>query len=307
MFSILYFVHRKQNSMSHRVSSGEPRRIVVAVAPVAHAGTFLPPECRNPTSPKAIAEETRRCIDAGATVVHLHVRDGAGAIVSDLSWFSETLDLIYAGHDVIVNASTGGKSELDREERCVALADPRVEVASLNMGSSNFGDGVYINTVDDIRYWARRISEAGVVPELEVFNSGMIWGALALAEEGLLTVPLHFNVCLGFPGATPALAVELVHFAAMLPEDSSWGFLHEGMTDLMLVATALGLGAGTLRVGYEDGGYLGAGKVARSNAELVDQLVRLIYVAGCEPASLEQARMCFGTKKSSHPSASELK
>jgi 3-keto-5-aminohexanoate cleavage enzyme len=289
--------------MIHRESIEEPRRIVVAVAPVAHAGTFLPPDCRNPTTPGAIAEETRRCIDAGATIVHLHVRDGSGAIVSDLSWFSETLDRIYERHDVIVNASTGGQSELSREQRCVALADSRVELASLNMGSSNFGDGVYINTVDDIRYWARRIAAAQVVPELEVFNSGMIWSALALAEEGLLLAPLHFNICLGFPGATPAVAAEIAHFAAMLPENSYWGFLHEGMTDLRLAAAALGLGACTLRVGYEDGGYLAPGKAARCNAELVEQLVRLIRAAGCEPASLEEARMCFGTKKSSHSGA----
>jgi 3-keto-5-aminohexanoate cleavage enzyme len=303
----LYFVHRKQNRMSHRESIEEPRRVVVAVAPVAHVGTFLPPECRNPTTPGAIAEETRRCIDAGATVAHLHVRNDSGTIVSDLSCFSETLDRIYQNHDVIVNASTGGQSELSREQRCVALTDPRVEVASLNMGSSNLGDGVYINTIDDIRYWAQRIFEAQVVPELEIFTSGMIWSALVLAGDGLLAAPLHFNVCLGFPGATPAVVAELVHFAAMLPENSYWGFLHEGMTDMRLTATAMGLGACTLRVGYEDGGYLAPGKAARSNAELVEQLVRLIRAAGCEPASLEEARTCFGTKKSSHPGSSEPK
>jgi len=283
--------------MMHRVSSGKTREIVVAVAPVAHVGTFLPTECRNPGSPQEIAAETQRCVAAGAAVVHLHVRNERGEIVSELSWFRETLDRIFDRCDVIVNASTGGKSELSREERCVALEDPRVELASLNMGSTNFGDGVYINTLEDIRYWAGRMQEARVVPELEVFSSAMIWSAAALAEEGILKNPLHYNICLGFPGSTPALATELVHLAALIPADASWGFLHEGMTDLSLVAAALGLGAATLRVCYEDGGYLAPGKPARSNADLVEQLVRLIRAAGCEPAAVEQTRANLNTKR----------
>lgn len=280
---------------SHRTSTGAIPRIIIAVAPVAHEGAFLPPSAANPVTPEAIAAETVRCADAGATVVHLHVRDRTGRIVADTTVFAQTLDLILDRCDVIVNGSTGGASELSREERCVSLTDPRVEVASLNMGSTNFADGVYINRVPDIRYWARRIREAGVVPELEVFATGMIESAREFVREGVLAEPLHTNVCLGFPGATPATHRHLAHFAELLA-DEPWGFLHEGMTDLRLVAAAIGMGARLVRVGFEDGGYLRSDRAAHSNAELVDQLARLVRACGAEPATVAEARQILGTK-----------
>lgn len=274
-------------------------RIMVAVAPVAHAGAFLPAGCNNPVTPEAIAEETVRCIDAGASVVHLHVRNSEGAIVADTAVFRHTLDLILDERDVIVNGSTGGASSLSREERCSALTDSRVEIASLNMGSTNFDEGVYVNTVPDIRYWAGRIYEAGAVPELEVFAPGMVDTARRLVAEGTLRTPLHFNVCLGFPGATPATWRHLSQFVELLDPAEEWGFLHEGMTDLRLVAAALGHGARLLRVGFEDGGYLRSDRAAAGNAELVENLVALIRAAGCEPATVEEARALLGKARPS--------
>lgn len=283
-------------SRSHRKSNGTVPRVIVAVAPVAHAGTWLPAGCVNPVTPESIADEVRRCVDAGASVVHLHVRDRAGAIVADNRVFAETLDRIFATTDVVVNGSTGGASALTREERCTALTDHRVEVASLNMGSSNFGSGVYVNTVEDIAYWADRMRRAGVVPELELFATSMIATARVLAEAGVLADPLHFNVCLGFPGATPADPRYLAHFASLMDPGERWGFLNEGMIDLRLCAAAIGMGASLTRVGFEDGGYLRADRPARSNAELVTQLVTLVRAVGAEPASVAEARRMLGTR-----------
>jgi 3-keto-5-aminohexanoate cleavage enzyme len=225
------------------------------------------------------------------------VRDERGAIVGDPAVFSRTLDVIQARTDLVVNGSTGGKSQLSREERCVALTDPRVEVSSLNTGSTNIADGVYVNTFPDIRYWARRMRQASVVPELQVFAPGMIDAARDLAGEGVLAEPLFFNVCLGFPGATPASARHLQHFVDVLRPGEAWGFLHEGMNDLRLTATALGMGASLVRVGFEDGGYLRPDRPARTNAELVEQLVSLVRSAGCEPASAAEARTMLGTRR----------
>lgn len=286
-------VRRQREPLSntpHRQSDGRVPRIVVSVAPVAHSGSYLPDGCRNPITPEEIAEECRRCEAAGAAMVHLHVRNTSGKIVAETDTFTRTLDLVCGKTRLIINGSTGGASTLSREERCVSLTDARVEVASLNMGSTNFGDTVYINTLDDIRFWAGRIRDAGVVPELEVFASGMVQSALDLRAEGLLEDPLHFNICLGFPGSTPATPAELMHMASGVPTESSWAFLHEGMTSLRLVAAALGVGASGLRVGYEDGGHLRPDQPARSNAELVEALVQMIRIAGCEPASIAEAR-----------------
>jgi 3-keto-5-aminohexanoate cleavage enzyme len=249
-------------------------------------------------APEAIAAEVARCVDAGASVAHLHVRNRDGEIIAATDVFRHTLDLIFERRDIVVNGSTGGASELTREERCTAVTDARVEIASLNMGSTNFGEAVYVNTLADIRFWAAKIRDAGVVPELEIFAAGGIETARLLRAEGVLEEPLHFNVCLGFPGATPATPRHLAFFADLIGAEAPWGFLHEGMTDLRLIAAALGHGATVLRVGYEDGGYLRADEPARSNAELVERLSALIRAAGAEPATVDEARSLLGTRRS---------
>ncbi|TVR28852.1 MAG: 3-keto-5-aminohexanoate cleavage protein [Spirochaetaceae bacterium] len=265
-------------------------KIIVAVAPVRHSGNPAPPQFSNPLTPAEVAAQAIDCWKEGAAIVHLHVRDDTGAQVADLAWFRETLDLIGAETNLIVNGSTGGVSELSLEERCVSLDEPRVSLGSLNMGSVNFGESVYINTVADIRFWAQRMRERNVVPELEVFNPSMITTALQLRDEGVISDPLHFNFCLGFPGSISSDARNLFFLADLLPEGAEWGLVHEGMVDLSLVCAALGLGARVLRVGFEDGVYLKRDVPARSNAELVRNLVSLIRTAGKEVATAEEAR-----------------
>jgi 3-keto-5-aminohexanoate cleavage enzyme len=138
------------------MTAQQPDKIIVAVAPV---GKNIQPPAVNPTSAQ---EETARdviaCANAGASLVHLHVRDTHGELTGDLTEFSATLDLIRQSSDIVIQGSTGGLSSLTLDERCVALNDSRVEMASLNMGSVNFGENVYINTLPDIRYWARRMA-----------------------------------------------------------------------------------------------------------------------------------------------------
>ena len=163
------------------------RKIIVAVAPVSH---HIDPEAPGPITPEEIADEVSKCTEAGAGTVHLHVRDRQANQTEDLVVFSETLDLIRAASDIVIQGSTGGLSSLSLEERCVALNDPRVETASLNMGSVNFDEDVYINRLPDIRYWARRMEETNVIPELEVFEAGMIPVIEQLATEKVLHPPL---------------------------------------------------------------------------------------------------------------------
>ena len=143
------------------------RKVIIAVAPVKHPGSEMPPGCRNPETAEDIAREVIDCARAGAAMVHLHVRDEHGVQTAEMDVFARTLDLIRAESDIIIQGSTGGVSSLSLEERCVSLNDPRVEVASLNMGSCNFGDGVYINTLPDVRFWAKRMQETETVPELD--------------------------------------------------------------------------------------------------------------------------------------------
>jgi len=271
------------------------RKILVAVAPVGRS-VELP--SINPLTPEDVAAQVVGCAKAGAGMVHLHVRDTEGKQTEKLHDFSKTLDLIRESSDIIIQGSTGGFSTLTLEERCVALNDPRVEVASLNMGSVNFGEDVYINRLPDIRYWAKRMKEAKVVPELEVFEVGMMPVVRHLIQEGVLKPPCHFNICLGFHWALPADPKSLFFLTSLLKENEEWGIIHDGMSDLSLLATAIGMGARVIRVGFEDSVSYAPGKVAKTNPTLVEKAVSLVRQIGFEVASPKEAREMLGTAKS---------
>jgi 3-keto-5-aminohexanoate cleavage enzyme len=270
------------------------RKVIVAVAPV---GRSVEPPAINPLTPEQVAVQVVDCARAGASMVHLHVRDKAGKQTENSTQFSRTLDLIRKNSDIVIQGSTGGLSTLSLEERCVSLNDPRVEVASLNMGSVNFGEEVYINRLPDIRYWAGRMKETHVVPELEVFEVGMMPAVRDLISEGTLMPPCHFNFCLGFHWALPADPRSLFFLASMLNKNESWGIIHDGMRDMSLLATALGMGATVVRAGFEDSIFFAPGKAAKTNPELVEKLVSLVRQIGFEVASPAEARAAFGTLK----------
>ena len=270
------------------------RKIIVAVAPV---GKDIEPPSINPLTPEEVAREVIGCALAGASFVHLHVRDDKGNQTEGLTQFSRTLDLIRESSDIIIQGSTGGLSELSLEARCVALNDPRVEVASLNMGSVNFSEDVYINRLPDIRYWARRMEEADVIPELEIFEAGMLTAVTKLLEEKVLKPPFTFGFPLGFHYALPAVPNSLFFLTSSLPANAAWGVVHESMQDFSLLATAIGMGAAAIRVGFEDSVYYAPGKAAATNVELVEKIVSLIHQIGYEVATPAEARELLGLKK----------
>lgn len=267
------------------------RKIITALAPVPAAPI---PGVAAPHTPEEVAGEVVAAARAGAGMVHLHVRDRSGTLTDDLAPFSRTLDLIRAGSDIIIQGSTGGLSLLSLEQRCVAVDEPRVEVASLNMGSANVDDGVYINTLPDIRYWAGRMRDRGVRPELEVFDAGMVHNVAILADEGCLEPPFVYALCLGFRGALPAEPRSLALLTTLLPPGAVWGLIHHGMEDLSLLAAAIGLGASFVRVGYEDGAHYAPGRPAGSNVVLVERAVDLIHAMGMAVATPPEARSILG-------------
>ena len=270
------------------------RKIIVAVAPV---GKDIERPSINPLTPEEVSQEVIDCTRAGASFVHLHVRDDKGNQTEDLTQFSRTLDLIRESSDIIIQGSTGGLSELSLEERCAALNDPRVEVASLNMGSVNFSEDVYINRLSDIRYWARRMEETNVIPELEIFEAGMLTAVTKLLEEKVLKPPFTFGFPLGFRYALPAVPNSLFFLTSSLPENAAWGVVHESMQDFSLLATAIGMGAAAIRVGFEDSVYYTPGKAAATNLELVEKIVSLIHQIGFEAATPAEARELLGLTK----------
>lgn len=275
------------------------RKIVVTVAPVCHVGKPVPEGSFNPLTPEEIAADVAACAKAGASMVHLHVRDLTGEQTFDMTHFSRTLDLIREQTDIVIQGSTGGLSTLSLEDRSVCLSEPRVEVASLNMGSVNFGESVYINTLPEIRYWAGRMREEKVVPEMEIFDLSMVETCSKLADEGVLDRPMSYNFCLGTGTAsnlsdTPR---NLHYMTSLMEPDSHWGLNNDSMKDLHFLGLAIAMGASVVRVGFEDSFYYEEGKTAPTNAFLVEKLVELVRALGCEPATPEEAREILGIKK----------
>ena len=271
-------------------------KIVITVAPVCHVGKQVPQGSHNPLSPEEIADDIYNCANEGAAMVHLHVRDITGEQTFELDTFSKTVDNISSKTGLIIQGSTGGMSTLSLQERCVCLDVPKVEVASLNMGSVNFGESAYVNTLPDIRYWAKRMQEQNVIPEMEIFDLSMVETCTKLANEGVLERPMHYNFCLGSGTASNLSANprNLGYMVSLMEQGSHWGLNHDQMNDFSMLACAISMGASVVRVGFEDSFYYSPGKNAANNAVLVNNLVKLIRSMGYEPASPDEAREILG-------------
>lgn len=273
------------------------RKILLAVAPVCHENVDVPDGVAVPYSPEEVAAEVIACARMGAGMVHLHVRDREGRQTSDLTWFSKTIDLIRSASDIIIQGSTGGVAELSLEDRCVSLNEPRVEVASLNMGSANLGDGVYINTLPDIEFWAQRMIDKNVVPEMEIFDLSMIDSVVKIANMGLADAPFSFNFCLGFENAINPKPEYLFALKQALPPNSHWGLIHENMRNQALLTTAAGMGASALRFGFEDSFWIGEDRLAKDNMQLLQNMLQWMRVLDMEPMSPAEARSMIGIQQ----------
>ncbi len=264
------------------------RAVVLSVAPVGQSPESFAP---SPKSSAEVAADIVACARAGASATHLHVRDEKGQPTGDLAAFSRTLDLIRAESDILIQGSTGGLGTLTLEERCVAVNEPRVEMASLNIGSVNFGDEVYVNTLPDARFWAGKMKALSVKPELEIFELGMLGAAGNLIQDGYLPGVTLYAFVLGVKWGLPADARVLELAPKLIPSGSRWGLLHHDMADFELMTQAVRMGASFVRVGFEDSlrGPPG-GKIAKSNRELVAAAAEAIVKAGGKVATPAEAK-----------------
>ncbi len=263
------------------------RKIIISVAPVAgDAGSARPEE---------VAREALSARRAGAALVHLHVRDREGRLTPDPAVFQDTIDRIRADSDLVIQGSTGGVSDMTIEERCAPLSCPGVEMCSLNSGSVNLGDAVYRNPYPEVKYVTRRCLETGVLPEIEVFEMGMVHTMSLIAEETALPQPVLFNMVLGHRGGCPATPKTLALFSQYIPAGTLWGVTHYGRRDdFSILTAALGLGACLVRIGFEDSPHLAPGQKAERNAELVDRMARIIREVGFSAATPSEARAMLG-------------
>jgi 3-keto-5-aminohexanoate cleavage enzyme len=247
---------------------------------------------RLPITPKEIADAAVECWKAGASICHLHVRDAAGRPTQDRELFRQTIELIRASSDMIIQVSTGGAVGMTEDERLqpVSLAP---EMATLTMGTVNFADDVFYNSPKLIERFAKEMAAYGVKPELEIFDTGMIEHAKKLLKKGLIREPAHFDFVMGVPGGMAATFQNVLNLIGALPANSTWSVAGIGRHQLPLATFAIMLG-GHVRVGFEDNIYYSKGVLAESNAQLVERVVRIAKEFDRPIATPAQARDIIG-------------
>lgn len=245
-----------------------------------------------PLTPEEIGRAAAQAREAGASIIHLHVRDEAGQPTQDIEVFGRAIEAIRARCDVIIQVSTGGAVGMTAEERLQPVY-LRPEMASLTTGSVNFGDDVFLNPPPLVEHFARVMQEQGVKPEIEVFDVGMVAAALRLLRKGLISEPLHFDLVMGVPGGVPGTPKNLLHLVEGLPLGATWSVAGIGRTQTPMTTMAIIMG-GHVRVGFEDNIYYTKGALADSNAQLVARVVRIAKELGREVASPAEARRMLG-------------
>ena len=249
---------------------------------------------QNPNVPYTVEEivrEAKSAYDAGAALIHLHVRWDDGTPTQSKERFHECVDAIRKEcPDVIIQPSTGGAvgmTDLERLESTDIVPTP--EMATLDCGTCNFGgDEIFTNTDTTIENFARIMKEKGIKPELEVFDKGMIDTALKVADrKGLLVHPMHFDFVLGVQ--MTATIRDLVFMAESIPAGSTWTATGLGKNAWHIAAATISLG-GHVRVGFEDNLYMEKGVLAESNGQMVAKAVEIAKLLGREIATPDEAR-----------------
>ena len=263
------------------------QKLVITVAGVG-AEVTRQQQPHLPLLPDEVGEEYRRAHEAGASIGHIHGRRPDGTPTQDRGTFAAYSAAIAARCPIIQQFSTGGAVGMSVEER-VAPLELRPEMATLTLGTCNFGDGVFENSLPTIRRFLARIRQFAVTAELEIFDDGMLATAHRLFAEGQLAAPAHFDFVLGVPGAAAATAETLIHFARSIPSGCTWTVAGIGRHQTAMAVLAIAMG-GHVRVGFEDNIYYSKGVLASSNAELVERVVRIAREVGREPATVEEAR-----------------
>jgi uncharacterized protein (DUF849 family) len=289
------------------------RKVIISCAVTGSADT----PGRNPAvpvTPPQIAQSAIDAAKAGAAIVHIHVRDPQTTRPSmELALYREVVERIRdSGIDVLINLTTGpgarfvpGKEDPEKPGPGTTLRPPadrvrhvvelKPDICSLDMGSLNMGPHVFINTPSHLEVMAIAIRDAGVLPELEVFETGHLLLAKRMIENGHIKAPGMFQICLGIAWGQPATPEAMSYMRSLLPANSLWFAFGISLHQFPMAAQAVLLG-GHPRVGLEDNLYLEKGKLAPSNAALVEKAGKIIELLGDSIASAAEARQMLGVK-----------
>lgn len=284
--------------------------VIIACA-VTGSGDTVGKHPAIPVTPEQIANAAIEAAKAGAAVAHCHVREpDSGKPSRRVELYEEVVERIRAsGTDVIINLTAGmggdyvpdeddptrgapGTDLVNATERLAHVEKIRPEICSLDCGSLNFGDSLYMSTPPMLRQMAKRIQELGVKPELEVFEMGHLRFANQLFAEGLVDAPPLYQICLGIPWALGADPDTMRLMRDNLPAGANWFSFGIGRTQMPMAATAAILG-GNVRVGLEDNLYLDKGVFA-SNGQLVERAKEIVRLLGGRTLTPGEAREKLG-------------
>jgi uncharacterized protein (DUF849 family) len=293
------------------------RKVMISCAVTGSADT----PGRNPAVPVTPEQIARSALDAakaGAAIVHIHVRNPETTKPSmSAAHYREVVERIRnSGSDVLINLTTGPGARFapgpddplkvgpattlkTAAERVQHIVELRPELCSLDMGSMNMGPNVFVNTPGYLETMAVAIRDAGVLPELEVFEAGHLLLAKRMIETGHIKPPGMFQICLGISWAQPATPEAMTYMRSLLPANSPWFAFGISLHQFPMVAQAVLLG-GHPRVGLEDNIYLEKGKLAPSNAALVEKAAKIIELLGDVVATPADARQMLGLNSRAH-------
>jgi uncharacterized protein (DUF849 family) len=263
-----------------------------------------------PASPREIAEQAIDAARAGASIVHVHVRDPrTGRPSTAFAYYEEVVQRIRASRcDVLINLTTGpgtlmtvptdapfrvapipDAELMTPQERIAHVVKLEPDICSLDVATMNFGEAAFVNPPNHLREMAAAIDACGVIMELEVFDLGHARLASHLIATGAIPTSAYFQLCLGIPWGAPATPGVVAEMQRLLPNGAHWSAFGIGPDQFPMVATAAILG-GHVRVGLEDNLYVAPGRLARDNAELVAKAVRIVEDLGYEVATPDHAR-----------------
>jgi len=264
-----------------------------------------------PFTPEAIAHDCIAAARAGAAVVHIHVRDPlTGAPSREVEYYAEVVDRVRSSDvDPVINltAGMGGDVTFGSVEQPLPLADEGTdmvgatermdhvrkilpEICTIDCGSMNFGEGDYVmtNTPSVLAEMARQVQELGVRPEIEVFDTGHLWQAKSLVDQGLIDDPVMVQLCMGIPWGAPADINTFMAMVNNIPDSWTFSAFSIGRKQLEYVALAA-IAGGNVRVGLEDNLYLDRGRLA-TNQDLVERAVVILRAMNVEIMTAEQVR-----------------
>ena len=264
----------------------------VLTAAIVGAETTREQNPNLPLTAEEIGIEAARCRENGAAIVHIHARHPDGRPSQDRELFARAIEEIRRRSDVIVQVSTGGAVGMTADERGQPVS-LRPEMASLNCGTLNFGDDVFVNSFPVMRQLAGLIRDNGVVPELELYEFGHLDNALILVKEGLVQGPLHVQFVMGVRGGMQPTEARVQLLRDELPPGTHWGVAGIGRHQMPTAQLALKLG-GHVRVGLEDNVFLSKGVLAQGSWELCSAARRLADEAGRPLATPDEARALLG-------------